>query len=133
QRPMKRVLNPLLQMGAKIELKNNEFPPVQIKSSRLQGTDYNLTIASAQVKSAILLAALSAEEKTIITGRIQSRDHTERLLKHFGVQINSTENEITIEGRQKLRPVSYVVPNDVSAASFWIAATLIAKDGFTEF
>jgi 3-phosphoshikimate 1-carboxyvinyltransferase len=128
QRPMKRVLDPLLQMGAQISLRENQFAPIQIHPSKLKGLNYNLTIPSAQVKSAILLAGLYTDDNVIINGNIQSRDHSERLLKFFGADIEITDEKIRVSGNNKLRNVDYNVPNDISAASFWIAAGLLATD-----
>lgn len=132
QRPMKRVVEPLVQMGAKISLRENQFAPVQIKPSKLKGITYNLKVSSAQVKSAILLAGLYAEGETSLTGKIQSRDHTERLLSFFGAKVLTSGlknqiGEIQIEGKQTLHNNSYKIPNDVSAASFWIAAAVLAE------
>ncbi len=127
QRPMKRVLEPLAQMGAKIKLRDNQFAPVKISPSNLQGITYDLKVASAQVKSAILLAALYAEGRTVISGKIESRDHTERLLKYFGADIDVGDYSISLHGRQMLHNNSYRIPNDISAASFWIAAGILAE------
>lgn len=127
QRPMKRVVEPLTQMGAEISLRDNQFAPVQIKPSKLKAITYNLKVSSAQVKSAILLAGLYAEGETSLTGKIQSRDHTERLLSFFGAKVLTSDLEIQVEGKQALHNNSYKIPNDVSAASFWIAAAVLAE------
>lgn len=127
QRPMRRVFEPLQMMGAKINLRDNQFAPVQIEPSRLKAIEYDLKVASAQVKSAILLAGLSAEGRTVLTGKISSRDHTERLLRYFGADIDISENRISIYGPQLLHNNSYVIPNDISAAAFWIAAGVLAE------
>jgi 3-phosphoshikimate 1-carboxyvinyltransferase len=127
-RPMKRVSEPLKQMGANINLSDNEFAPMTIRPSRLKGIDYNLPVASAQVKSAIMLAALFAEGNTTLTGKIQSRDHTEKLLKLFGGEIEVHPQNIKIFGNKKLHSASYNIPNDISAASFWLTAGILAKE-----
>lgn len=126
QRPMKRVLEPLTLMGADISLREGQFAPVHIKPAKLRGINYELKVASAQVKSAILLAALLSEGETILTGKIESRDHTERLLKFFGADIETTTTAIRISGKNTLHNNSYKIPNDISAAAFWIAAGLLA-------
>lgn len=132
QRPMKRVLEPLMQMGAKIQLRENQFAPVQISPSNLKGITYDLKIASAQLKSAVLLAGLLAEGETTLTGKIDSRDHTERLLKFFGAKLDVSSDRIKIQGKQTLHNNSYEIPNDISAGSFWIAAALLADNSSVE-
>lgn len=127
-RPMKRVSDPLKLMNAKINLKDNQFAPIQISPSQLKGINYELPITSAQVKSAIMLSALFAEGETTLTGKIQSRDHSERLLKLFGAKIETNPNSIKILGNQKLVSASYTVPNDISAASFWLTAGILAQE-----
>ncbi len=129
KRPMKRIAEPLKRMGAEIQLSQNEFAPVKIlKSVKLQAIDYELMIASAQLKSALILAALYAEGVTTLTGKIQSRDHTERMLKDFGVRLLSSQTKIKIESGQNLSATSIQVPGDPSSAAFWLAAgTLVAN------
>jgi 3-phosphoshikimate 1-carboxyvinyltransferase len=113
-------------MGAQIQLEQNEFAPVQILGrSRLQPIHYELPIASAQIKSALLLAGLSGEGETLLTGKVQSRDHTERLFGHFGVKLTQTSDKISITGGQTLRAADVTVPADISSAAFWIIAALI--------
>lgn len=126
-RPMKRVLEPLEQMGAKISLRDNQYAPVEITGTSLKGIQYDLKVSSAQVKSAILLAALLAEGETTLTGKIQSRDHTERLLKCFGAKLEDYPEQIRLSGKQTLHNNSYEIPNDISAAAFWIAGALLAE------
>ena len=126
KRPMKRVAQPLRQMGAQIELFQNETLPLRIFGGKmLQGIEYSLPIASAQLKGALLLAGLSAEGHTVLSGKIQSRDHTERLLPHFGVEILQNTESLSIQGQQKLRANSISVPGDFSSAAFWITAAAI--------
>lgn len=127
-RPMKRVLEPLSQMGAKISLKDNQYAPVSIHGTHLTGINYDLKVSSAQVKSAILLAGLYAEGKTTLTGKIESRDHTERLLKYFGADLTVSKDKIEIFGNQMLHHNSYKIPNDISAAAFWMAAGILAQE-----
>lgn len=128
KRPMKRVAEPLRAMGARIELDGGNLAPVLLQSSgegaglRLRACDFALPVASAQLKSAVLLAGLYAEGTTRLSGLIQSRDHTERLLPHFGAQIEKTATELRITGGQQLRGCELQVPGDISTAAFWLAA-----------
>ncbi len=129
KRPMRRVSDPLTQMGAKIFLKDNQYAPVQIEPSFLQGRSLQLKVASAQVKSAILLAGLFCKEETIIEGKIKTRDHTERLLRFFGVDLVTSEEKIILRPNQNLTAQNYFIPNDISAASFWMASALLSQEG----
>ncbi|MBU0687807.1 MAG: 3-phosphoshikimate 1-carboxyvinyltransferase [Candidatus Margulisbacteria bacterium] len=129
QRPMKRIVEPLSQMGAqlsgKVE-KGQVFPPLKIKGAKLKGIKYKLPIASAQVKSSILLAGLFANGVTEVVEPDQSRDHTERMLKHFGVKIEQTERQIKLAGGQKLKgKTDILVPGDISSAAYLIAAAIL--------
>jgi 3-phosphoshikimate 1-carboxyvinyltransferase len=125
KRPMKRVAEPLRQMGAQIALTAENFAPVTIQSTELHGVDYELKIASAQLKSALLLAGISAQGTLSLRGEIQSRDHTERMLAHFGAEIRATAQEINMRCGQKLQSAQVQVPGDPSTASFWMAAASI--------
>ena len=125
KRPMKRVSAPLLQMGASFKLSNENFAPLTVSGTKIHGIDYELKIASAQIKTAIIMAALTAEGTTRIHGEIGSRDHTERLLPHFGVEMKTSENEISILGGQSLKANIVKVPGDPSTAAFWIGAASI--------
>ena len=131
-RPMRRIGAPLRQMGAEIRLTAGgsthaeNFAPVTVQGRRpLRAIHYDLPVASAQLKSAVLLAGLFAEGTTRITGLIQSRDHTERMLPHFGVNVKVTRQEIAILGGQGLRAAPVQVPGDISSAAFWIAAACL--------
>ncbi len=121
-RPMKRVAEPLRLMGAKFELTKEDYAPLTVRATQLHAIDYHLKIASAQTKTAIMLAALFAEGTTIIRGEIHSRDHTERMLKHFGVKVDVSPTQIAIQGGQKLKAAHVTVPGDPSTAAFWMAA-----------
>lgn len=125
KRPMKRVAEPLRQMGARFELTRNDFAPLKISGGPLKGINYELPVASAQIKSAILLAGLLAQGETKLTGKIVSRDHTERLLPHFGAQVRLTRESVSIQGGQKLNGSEVLVPGDPSTAAFWMAAALM--------
>jgi 3-phosphoshikimate 1-carboxyvinyltransferase len=125
-RPMGRVLEPLRAMGARIDASAaNTAPLVLHAGGALHGIDYTLPVASAQVKTAVLLAGVYATGRTIVRGKIASRDHTERLLPHFGVRLDVTPEAIAIDGGQALRAARVDVPGDPSAAAFWFAAAAI--------
>jgi len=132
KRPMKRVSAPLLQMGAQFKLTNENFAPLEVHGTKLHGIQYDLKIASAQIKTAIMMAALRAEGETTITGEIGSRDHTERLLPHFGVHLSVTEEKITVRGGQSLKANIVKIPGDPSTAAFWIGAASILPDSDIE-
>jgi 3-phosphoshikimate 1-carboxyvinyltransferase len=132
KRPMKRVAEPLRLMGAQFALTNTDYAPLTVTGAHLKGIHYPLKIASAQIKTAIMLAALSAEGTTTITGEIHSRDHTERLLKHFGVNVGCTPSEVRIEGGQKLKANTVHVPGDPSTAAFWMGAASLVPQSKVE-
>jgi 3-phosphoshikimate 1-carboxyvinyltransferase len=122
KRPMSRIIIPLRQMGAIIEGSGTGgYAPLLIREGRLQGIEYRLPIASAQVKSAILLAGLYAEDITRVIETVPSRDHTELMLKYFGAEINKTANTIEIS-KSELIGKEVEVPGDISSAAFFIAA-----------
>jgi 3-phosphoshikimate 1-carboxyvinyltransferase len=126
KRPMKRVVVPLAAMGAKIAGRaGGEKAPLAITGSKLNGISYNSPIASAQVKSAILLAGLYADGETVVSEPHLSRDHSERMLKHFGADISSTGAVATIRGGRELHGRDIEVPGDISSAAFFIVAALI--------
>jgi 3-phosphoshikimate 1-carboxyvinyltransferase len=126
KRPMERVAKPLREMGADVRT-HNGTPPVDIGGARrLRGIDYRMPIASAQVKSAILLAALYAAEPTTITVPGVSRDHSERMLEGCGVRISTEGLSTTLQPPQRLRNQNLSVPGDFSSAAFFIVAGLLA-------
>ena len=123
QRPMKRVIDPLSQMGARIRSRSgNGLAPLDIDGGGLRGVQYRMPIASAQVKSAIILAALQAEGKTVIAEPQRSRDHTEVMLGGFGGRISVDDLTIAIDGRPELAGQSVRIPGDISSAAFFLAA-----------
>src|SRR5579872_3525088 len=127
-RPMRRIAEPLRAMGAQIELRDDQLAPMHVHgSSKLHGIDYELPVASAQLKSALLLAGLGAHGSTTLTGLVGSRDHTERMLPMFGGRLRANNGTISFDGPQTLRAPerAVVVPGDVSSAAFWIAAATI--------
>ncbi|KKK37602.1 3-phosphoshikimate 1-carboxyvinyltransferase [Mesobacillus campisalis] len=126
KRPMTRVTVPLAQMGARISgRKDGEFTPISISGGGLKGIHYPLPVASAQVKSSILLAGLQAEGTTTVVEPEKTRDHTERMIKMFGGSVSSEGNEISVQGGQKLAAARVMVPGDISSAAFFLAAGAI--------
>ncbi|TWT28318.1 3-phosphoshikimate 1-carboxyvinyltransferase [Planomicrobium sp. CPCC 101110] len=129
KRPMKRIIDPLREMGADIRgRRDGQFTPLAIQGTKLTAIDYTLPVASAQVKSAILLAGLKAEGITRVTEPVASRDHTEIMLEHFGAEISRNDGTIEIEGGQTLKANHVKVPGDISSAAFMIGAALIAPN-----
>jgi 3-phosphoshikimate 1-carboxyvinyltransferase len=124
-RPMLRVAEPLRLMGAQVDLEANGCAPLRIEGRRpLRPLDYQLPIASAQIKSAVLLAALAAAGRTTVREPAPTRDHTERLLRAFGAQLKQDGSAITIEGNAELHARELFVPGDISSAAFFIAAAV---------
>jgi 3-phosphoshikimate 1-carboxyvinyltransferase len=134
KRPMKRVVGPLRQMGADIRAREDNFAPLAIRGGRLHAIDFKMPMASAQVKSAVLLAGLFAEGETIVTEPARTRDHTELALEEFGAPIEKSGKTIHIQGlasengSSKLRARSLDVPGDLSSAVFFIAAASLFPD-----
>ena len=125
-RPMKRIITPLREMGADIaSKKGNDCAPLIINPSHLHGINYNTPIASAQVKSAVLLAGLYADGPTSVTEPYVSRNHTELMLKGFGADISSSGKTTTITPTKRLSGQNITVPGDISSAAYFIAAGLI--------
>jgi len=128
-RPMGRIITPLTLMGAAIESDCDGTPPLQLSGGlRLHAIDYDLPIASAQVKSAILLAGIYADGRTSVTEPAVTRDHTERMLSSLGVDISARGGTVSIAGGQELRGCAVEVPGDLSSATFIILATLLSQD-----
>lgn len=127
RRPMKRIIDPLTLMGANI-IAPDARAPFTIQPAPLRGIEYTLPVASAQVKSAILLAALFADTPTTILGDSASRDHTERMLQAMGVRIDSMPDAITLHPPTALQPLDLTVPGDFSSAAFLIVAGTITPD-----
>ncbi len=120
RRPMKRVIDPLREMGAIIDCTDQYTPPLHVHQvARLHGIDYDLPVPSAQVKSAIILAALHAEGRTRIVENVASRDHTERML-NLKVRSSNGERVIEVEGQKMLWARSHRIPGDISAAAYFI-------------
>jgi 3-phosphoshikimate 1-carboxyvinyltransferase len=128
-RPMARVIRPLGLMGAEISARaDNRYPPLAIRGKRLTAVDYRMPVASAQVKSSLLLAGLYAGGMTRITEPVKSRDHTERMLPAFGGDLKVDGLDVTVKGGVELSPVEMDVPGDFSSAAFFIVASLIVPD-----
>ena len=135
RRPMLRVTAPLRGMGARITARRKkngaaleEYPPVAILPGSLKGISYSPPVASAQVKSALLLAGLFATGRTRVIEPMKTRDHTERMLRSFGVKVSVRGNEVSIKGPAVLKsPGKVTVPGDISSAAFFIVAALLAK------
>lgn len=123
-RPMGRIISPLTEMGAKITAKGDKpgCAPLHIEGQTLRATRYEMPMASAQVKSAVLLAGLFAPDRTTVIQPATTRDHTERLANVFKVKIRTVENEITIYGGQIPEAADFAIPGDFSSAAFWLVA-----------
>ena len=131
QRPMERAAKPLREMGARIDTLNGK-PPVRITGgARLKGIRYELPVASAQVKSAILLAGLYAKGPTTVIEPAVTRDHTERMLTGFGCSVSSSNGEVTLQPPAKLTACSLDVPGDFSSSAFFLVAGSLARAGLT--
>lgn len=130
KRPMSRVTNPLRMMGAKIDgREDGQYTPLSIRGGSLQAITYNSPVASAQVKSAILLAGLNTKnEETKVTEPHKSRDHTERMLRAFGVEVKEDENSAAVVGGQSLQATNIFVPGDISSAAFFLVAGAIVPN-----
>jgi 3-phosphoshikimate 1-carboxyvinyltransferase len=126
KRPMKRVITPLTQMGARIEAREGDYPPLMITGGNLSPIRYTLPVASAQVKSAVLFAGLYADGETTAVEPVPTRNHTELALQGFGAEVKIRQNEITLKGGQSLQAIQTVVPGDVSSSAFLlVGATLL--------
>lgn len=125
RRPMKRVAEPLRLMGASIGLSAAGTPPIDIEGRALTGIEYRTPMASAQVKSAILLAGLHASGETAVIEPAATRDHTERMLAAFGVPVRLTGLRASVAGGSRLKGGKVIVPGDPSSAAFWVVAASI--------
>jgi 3-phosphoshikimate 1-carboxyvinyltransferase len=129
QRPMARVINPLKQMGALISARNaDRYPPLAIKGAALKSIDYVMPMASAQVKSCLILAGLYADGTTTITEPQKSRDHTERMLAAMGADLEVRGLSVSIKGGSRLYAADVTVPADFSSAAFFMAGALIVPN-----
>ena len=127
RRPMRRVTDPLTKMGARIESNEEGTPPLRIQGGQnLHGIQYEMPVASAQVKSAVLLAGLYAEGETCVTEPAPTRDHTERMLRGFGVSVSRSDATVCLAGGSHLVATDIDVPADISSATFFLVAASIA-------
>lgn len=126
-RPVDRVTKPLMQMGAHIETRDGRYPPIVIHGRALHGIEYMPPVASAQVKSCVLLAGLFASGETIVHEPVGTRDHTEIALREFGADIETIGKTVRLQGGAKLTGRELVVPGDLSSACFWLVAALLLK------
>jgi 3-phosphoshikimate 1-carboxyvinyltransferase len=125
RRPMQRIMKPLVQMGAGIEARDGQFPPLEIQGSKLHPIDYELPVPSAQVKTCVLFAGLFADGETSVTEPVRSRDHTEIALREFGAEVTVNRGRIAVAGRPRLCGRDVVVPSDLSSAAFFLVAALL--------
>lgn len=128
-RPMDRVVIPLQKMGATIDGRHGgSYLPLAIRGKRLKGITYDIPVKSAQVKSAILLAGILAQDQTSVTELAKTRDHTENILTAFGADIQVEGNEITVTSNNELTAVDVTVPGDISSAAFFLVAAAIVPE-----
>jgi len=128
KRPMARIIDPLSEMGAIIK-SSDSMPPLSISGNqKLSALKYTLPVASAQIKSCLLLAGLYADGETCITENATTRDHTERMLKGFGYQVTSSSGQVSLTGGGQLQACDIEVPSDISSAAFFIVAASIANN-----
>jgi 3-phosphoshikimate 1-carboxyvinyltransferase len=125
RRPMKRVIEPLTQMGASIRAAQGDRAPLHINGAKLHGIDYAPPVASAQVKTSVLFAGLLAEGNTTVAEPARTRDHGELALRAFGAEVARTQNAVSIAGGQTLHPLEAFVPGDISSAAFFLCAAAI--------
>jgi 3-phosphoshikimate 1-carboxyvinyltransferase len=129
RRPMLRVVEPLREMGATVlGRRGGRYAPLTIMGGELRPITYRTKVASAQVKSAILMAGLFAEGETTVIEPSISRDHTERMLSYFGAEVDREGTRVTLKGRPVLNPREMLIPGDISSAAYFIVAALLAPD-----
>lgn len=122
KRPMHRVIEPLSSMGARFMARSHNYPPLAVQGGPLKGIEYHMPVASAQVKSALLLAGLQAADTTTIIEPVTSRDHTERMLMAMGADLTVKDQSISVKPGRKLYPQDWEVPGDISSAAFLLTA-----------
>ena len=125
RRPMARIVEPLVRMGARVQAQHGSVCPLQISGGKLSSIDYSMPVASAQVKSAILFAALLASGTTTIEEPLRTRDHGELGLRAFGAELQRSRNRVSIAGGQSLSAISAGIPGDISSAAFFMCAAAI--------
>jgi len=125
RRPMRRIMDPLQKMGASIQAREGDLPPLTIHGGALRGIEYSLPVPSAQVKSAVLLAGLLAEGETTVLEPVALRDHTEIALARFGADVSRARRKTTVRGGRPLQAQKLEVPGDISSAAFFLCAALL--------
>jgi 3-phosphoshikimate 1-carboxyvinyltransferase len=125
RRPMARIIAPLEAMGARIFAEDGGRPPLRITGGRLKAIDYQMPVASAQVKSALLFAGLLADGETRVEEPLRTRDHGELALRAFGAEVKHQVNEVRIAGGQRLRAIEAAIPGDISSAAFFLCAAAL--------
>ncbi len=125
QRPMARIIAPLTQMGARIEARDGKFAPLTIHGGPLRAIDYATPVASAQVKSCVLLAGLYGDGETVVREPVRTRDHTELALRQFGADLQVAGKEVRVQPHPVLKGQKLFVPGDLSSATFFIVAALL--------
>ncbi len=134
RRPMRRVTDYLRSMGAGIEGKDEgNYAPLTVRGGKLKGLSVTLEVSSAQVKSAILLAGLYAEGKTVVREPVKSRDHTERFLSFFGAKVSVDGLAVGVEGGQRLQARSFEIAGDISSAAFFMAIAALLPQARVQF
>jgi len=128
RRPMDRIMKPLALMGAEIDAVDGRFPPLTIHGRKLKAMRYEPPMASAQVKTCVLLAGLHADGETTVVEKIGTRDHTELALREFGAEIEFNGGVITVKGPARLKGREVAVPGDLSSAAFFLVAAMIVPD-----
>jgi 3-phosphoshikimate 1-carboxyvinyltransferase len=128
RRPVDRIAEPLSLMGGNVDCRDGRLPPLRVNGSRLHGIDYEMPVASAQVKSCLLLAALLADGETTIHEPVWTRDHTERMLAAMGASIRREGDALIVSPAERLEAGDVPVPGDFSSAAFFIAAALLVPD-----
>ena len=125
KRPVDRIAAPLRRMGAEVQAREQRLPPLHLRGARLHAIDFELDVASAQVKSCVMLAALAADGATTVHEPVRSRDHTERMLLHGGVAVSRSGTSVTVPNTDELLLDSVTVPGDPSSAAFLVAAGVL--------
>ena len=125
RRPMKRIIEPLTKMGAVIDSGDGGCAPLRVKGTRLNGIEYQVPVASAQVKTCLLFAGLLAEGQTTVQEPSRTRDHGELALRAFGAKVDRQRSALTIQGGQSLHPLEGYIPGDISSAAFFLCAAAI--------
>ncbi len=128
RRPMARIIAPLETMGARITAQEGGRPPLRIVGGRLRAIDYKMPVASAQVKTSVLLAGLFAKGETRVEEPVRTRDHGELALRAFGAEVTSLKNQAKIVGGQKLHSIEADIPGDLSSAAFFLCAASLFQD-----